>query len=106
MERLNGRYFTVDEPTKYGINYTIRFKSDKPLDSMLPDNNNNSFAGFAIQAERDKYFIEFTDDELSQLYNLVVQMWSLPYGMRRKPISDQIEKIKNKVQRRAGIKNS
>jgi hypothetical protein len=105
MKRLDGVFFTQYEGEH--SSHLIKMKVEENFgEPRIVRNGSINIAGFAIEAERDKYFAEWHDEELESLYRMIHQMYEMPASMKRKPLSDSIEKLKNRVQRRARIANS
>lgn len=103
--RLNGKFYTHDKAESGGgMSYGIRIKADEVFDPRL--GNDMIFASFGSAEDRDKYFAEWTDEELSQVHEMIVAMWKLPRSMVREKPSLAIERLKDKVQKRAGIVNT
>lgn len=66
MERLDGKFYTTEKKESWGeMSYCIRVTTDRQLHLSF-DPDSISFAGFMLEAERDRYFAEWTDEELAQ----------------------------------------
>lgn len=95
-----GNYYTSQETKSYGTTYDIWLRISKPVG---PFNDEIIIAGFAVETERDKYFDTFTDEELATLEQDILSMWSTDDLKSKMRLSGKIERLKNAVQKRAGI---
>lgn len=103
--RLDGKFYTGEVDDKYGRAYTIRMTTDKQLHLSF-DPASISFAGFMLEDERDRYLAEWTDTELTTVRSLIHRLYESDNLKHRIKLSGQISRLKDAVQRRAGIKDT
>lgn len=104
--RLDGVFFTA----KKGNNYQIRMKVEENFgEPRIVTDGSITLVGFLYEAERDKYFNTWHDEELESYYRMEHQMYAADPKTQLKlriRLSNDIQRLMNRVQKRAGIKDS
>lgn len=101
MEKRGNFYTTDVDLPSIGMTYQVQLNTGRPLGYLKEPVM--LVAGFMLKSERDRYFAEFTDEELATVEDLTHKLWGTGDFKEKKKYSGQLEKLKNAVQKRAGI---
>lgn len=101
MQRLS--FYTKDEVRIYDKTFGIYLSINS---KYYPTLTEVPLAIFGYEKERDLYFSEFTDQELTLIAQLTDELWNTEVTAEKKSIGSKIERLKNSVQKRTGIVDS